>query len=202
MSHPFAEITFTPAVKALQEKYGSRAQYARMQARGGLAPMLGPRESEFLAGADSFYLATVGETGWPYVQHRGGPAGFLKVRSEAQLAFADFRGNLQYVSAGNVAHDDRASLFVMDYVNRARSYFGTGTPAGPGCRGRGQAARRRIIRAFDSDPGEARRGTGRASGDHRGADAEPTGANTWAVDASRSRVSAFSASLSIASRRV
>ncbi|HEY5307274.1 MAG TPA: pyridoxamine 5'-phosphate oxidase family protein [Casimicrobiaceae bacterium] len=123
MSHPFAEITFTPAVKALQEKYGSRAQYARMQARGGLAPMLGPRESEFLAGADSFYLATVGETGWPYVQHRGGPAGFLKVRSEAQLAFADFRGNLQYVSAGNVAHDDRASLFVMDYVNRERLKF-------------------------------------------------------------------------------
>jgi predicted pyridoxine 5'-phosphate oxidase superfamily flavin-nucleotide-binding protein len=120
MPHRFAEITFTPVVKTLQERYGSRAQYARMQAHGGPAPVLGPRESEFLAGADSFYLATVGETGWPYVQHRGGPAGFLKVRSETELAFADFRGNLQYVSAGNVEHDDRASLFVMDYVNRER----------------------------------------------------------------------------------
>jgi predicted pyridoxine 5'-phosphate oxidase superfamily flavin-nucleotide-binding protein len=120
MSHPFADITFTPAVRALQERYGSRAQYARMQAHEGPAPALGPRESEFLAAADSFYLGTVGETGWPYVQHRGGPAGFLKVRSATQLAFADFRGNLQYVSAGNVAHDDRAALFVMDYVNRER----------------------------------------------------------------------------------
>jgi predicted pyridoxine 5'-phosphate oxidase superfamily flavin-nucleotide-binding protein len=91
-----------------------------MQAHEGPAPALGPRESEFLAAADSFYLGTVGETGWPYVQHRGGPAGFLKVRSATQLAFADFRGNLQYVSAGNVAHDDRAALFVMDYVNRER----------------------------------------------------------------------------------
>jgi predicted pyridoxine 5'-phosphate oxidase superfamily flavin-nucleotide-binding protein len=120
MAHPFADIAFTPAVRALQQKHGSRAQYARMQAHAGPAPVLGPRESAFLADADSFYLATVGEGGWPYVQHRGGPAGFLRVRSPTQLAFADFRGNLQYVSAGNAAQDDRASLIVMDYVNRER----------------------------------------------------------------------------------
>lgn len=120
MSHAFADITFTPAVKALQQKHGSRGQYARMQAHPGPAPTLGPREIEFLGHADSLYLATVGATGWPYVQHRGGPTGFLKVRSATQLAFADFRGNLQYISVGNVAQDDRASLFVMDYVNRER----------------------------------------------------------------------------------
>jgi predicted pyridoxine 5'-phosphate oxidase superfamily flavin-nucleotide-binding protein len=120
MLRSFAEIAFTPAVKALQEKHGSRTQYARMEAHAGPAPVLGPREGEFLADADSFYLATVGETGWPYVQHRGGPPGFLKVRAPMQIAFADFRGNLQYISAGNVAHDDRASMIVMDYVNRER----------------------------------------------------------------------------------
>jgi predicted pyridoxine 5'-phosphate oxidase superfamily flavin-nucleotide-binding protein len=120
MSHAFADITFTPAVKALQQKHGSRGQYARMQAHAGPAPSLGPREIDFLGHADSLYLATVGATGWPYVQHRGGPTGFLKVRSATQLAFADFRGNLQYISVGNVAQDDRASLFVMDYVNRER----------------------------------------------------------------------------------
>jgi predicted pyridoxine 5'-phosphate oxidase superfamily flavin-nucleotide-binding protein len=120
MPHPFADIAFTPAVKALQEKHGSRAQYARMQAHAGGKAALGPREHDFLAEADSFYLATVGETGWPYVQHRGGPRGFLKARSATELAFADFRGNRQYVSAGNVATDDRVSLIVMDYANRQR----------------------------------------------------------------------------------
>jgi len=109
-------------VQALQEKHGSRAQYARMQARGepSESQPLGPDESAYLAQADSFYLATVSETGWPYVQHRGGPRGFLRVLSPAQVAFADFRGNRQYVSAGNAARDDRAALIVMDYANRQR----------------------------------------------------------------------------------
>jgi predicted pyridoxine 5'-phosphate oxidase superfamily flavin-nucleotide-binding protein len=120
MTHGFADIAFTPAVQALQEKHGSRAQYARMQALASGNASLGPRESAFIAQADSFYLATVSETGWPYVQHRGGPRGFLKALSPTQLAFADFRGNRQYVSAGNVARDDRASLIVMDYANRQR----------------------------------------------------------------------------------
>ena len=120
MSHRFADIAFTPNVQQMQERYGSRAQYARMQANGGPNDVLGPREAEFLGQADSFYLATVGETGWPYVQHRGGPAGFVKVLSPTQIGFADFRGNVQYVSAGNTLHDDRVAIIVMDYMNRQR----------------------------------------------------------------------------------
>jgi len=119
MAGSFADIAFTPGVQALQRKHGSRTQYARMQQHAQPA-MLGARERDFLEAADSFYLATVGETGWPYVQHRGGPRGFVRVLSPTAIAFADFRGNLQYVSAGNVAHDDRASLIVVDYANRRR----------------------------------------------------------------------------------
>src|SRR6476619_8395108 len=119
MPASFADIAFTPAVQALQRAHGSRTQYARMQARAS-ASTLSEREREFLEQADTFYLATVGETGWPYVQHRGGPPGFVQVRSPSQVAFADFRGNLQYVSAGNVARDDRASILVVDPANRRR----------------------------------------------------------------------------------
>jgi predicted pyridoxine 5'-phosphate oxidase superfamily flavin-nucleotide-binding protein len=115
----FAEIAFTPAVQAQQLAHGSRETYARLQAEA--EPQgLGPRETAFFANADSFYLATVGETGWPYVQHRGGPRGFVRVISPSRIAFADFRGNRQYVSAGNVSHDDRVSLIVMDYPNKRR----------------------------------------------------------------------------------
>lgn len=115
----FDEVAFTPAVQAAQERYGSRAAYAR---REGAAAPEGLRriEAEFLREADSFYLATVSETGWPYIQHRGGPRGFLKVLSPTRIAFADFRGNRQYVSVGNASKDDRASMIVMDYVNRRR----------------------------------------------------------------------------------
>jgi predicted pyridoxine 5'-phosphate oxidase superfamily flavin-nucleotide-binding protein len=116
----FAEIAFTPAVQTLQSAAGSRAGYARMQAEGHADEGLGEREAAFLSHADSFYLASVGESGWPYVQHRGGPRGFLKVISPSRIAFADFRGNRQYVSAGNVSRDDRVSLIVMDYPNRQR----------------------------------------------------------------------------------
>ena len=116
----FAEIAFTPTVRALQERDGSRAAYARLEGQGGASPALAARELAFLAQADSFYLATVGETGWPYVQHRGGPRGFLKPLSPERLGFADFRGNRQLVSAGNAARDDRAALIVMDYVKRER----------------------------------------------------------------------------------
>jgi hypothetical protein len=120
MSRAFATVAFTPAVKALQERAGSRAAYARMETSLETDPGLGTREAEFLARADSFYLATVSETGWPYVQHRGGPPGFLKVISPSQLGFADFRGNRQYVSAGNASRNNRASIIVMDYVERRR----------------------------------------------------------------------------------
>ena len=120
MGHHFADISFTPRVKALQEKYGSRPQYARMQAAAEEGVALGAHEAEFLAAADSFYLASVSESGWPYVQHRGGPRGFLRIVSPTRLAFADFRGNRQFVSAGNVQGDDRVSLIVMDYAHRRR----------------------------------------------------------------------------------
>jgi predicted pyridoxine 5'-phosphate oxidase superfamily flavin-nucleotide-binding protein len=120
MSHHFADLAFTPAVQQLQEEHGSRAQYARMQAGGGERDSLGDAEAQFLAAADSFYLASVGETGWPYVQHRGGPKGFVKVLSPTQIAYPDFRGNLQFVSAGNVLGNDRVAIIVMDYANRRR----------------------------------------------------------------------------------
>ncbi len=113
----FADIAFTPAVKALQEDAGSRASYARMEGAGG---NLGPREWAFLAERDSFYMASVSETGWPYVQHRGGPAGFLKVVDTDTIGFADFQGNKQYVSTGNLMNDDRVSLILVDYPNRQR----------------------------------------------------------------------------------
>lgn len=116
----FAEIAFTPAVQRLQERHGSRAQYARMEEHSSRNEELGSREAELLAGADSFYIATVTETGWPYVQHRGGPRGFLKILSPTQLGFADFRGNLQYVTAGNAAGSGRVAIIVMNYLRRQR----------------------------------------------------------------------------------
>lgn len=119
MPRTFADIAFTPSVQSLQRKYGSRTQYARMQAHAGESTLTA-REREFLEQADAFCLATVSETGWPYVQHRGGPRGFVRVRSQSQIAFADFRGNLQYISAGNVSCDDRASIIVIDHANRRR----------------------------------------------------------------------------------
>jgi predicted pyridoxine 5'-phosphate oxidase superfamily flavin-nucleotide-binding protein len=119
MAHNFGSLVFTPVVKALQEKYGSRRQYARMEA-GVQADRLGPDESSFIAEQDSFYMATVGATGWPYIQHRGGPKGFLEVIDDSSIAFADFRGNKQYISTGNLATDARVALIVVDYPRQAR----------------------------------------------------------------------------------
>jgi predicted pyridoxine 5'-phosphate oxidase superfamily flavin-nucleotide-binding protein len=121
MAHRFSEIAFTPAVRAAQAAHGSaRAYESRLAGETPFGDRLGEPEAEFIAARDSFYMASVGETGWPYVQHRGGPAGFLKVLDETTLGFADFRGNRQYVSLGNVTGDDRVCLFLMDYANRAR----------------------------------------------------------------------------------
>lgn len=120
MSHRFAEIAFTGPVKAAQERHRTRAQNERLETHGGPNDALGPAEAEFIAARDSFYMATVSETGWPYVQHRGGPAGFLRVLGPRQLAFADFRGNTQYVSVGNLTHDNRVALILMDYPGRQR----------------------------------------------------------------------------------
>lgn len=116
----FADIAFTPAVQALQSRLGSRAAYERFQAHAQAAEGLGEAERAFLSAADSFYMATVSETGWPYVQHRGGPPGFVRILSPTRIAFADFRGNRQYVSAGNASRDDRVSLIVVDYARRRR----------------------------------------------------------------------------------
>lgn len=121
MTHRFAEIAFTPTVKKVQEQLGSRASYARLE---GVAEAtnhrLTGREAAFIAARDSLYIATVSETGWPYIQHRGGPTGFVRVLDERTIGFADFRGNRQYVSVGNLLTNDRVSLFFMDYANRIR----------------------------------------------------------------------------------
>src|SRR5712691_10224247 len=102
MAHHFGSLVFTPVIKALQEQHGSRRQYARLAKSGASPDRLGRHESAFIAERDSFYLASVGETGWPYLQHRGGPTGFLKVIDERTIAFADFSGNKQFISAGNL----------------------------------------------------------------------------------------------------
>lgn len=120
MAHNFGSIAFTPAVQAEQRKHGSLAHYARFASEGPDSNVLGPWEREFIAARNGFYMATVSETGWPYIQFRGGPKGFLKVLDDRTLAFADFRGNRQYVSVGNLTHDGRVSLFLMDYHNQAR----------------------------------------------------------------------------------
>lgn len=120
MGHRFAEIAFTPNVKAAQEQNGSRRSNMRFEGGEPLRHRLGDREAQFIAARDSFYMATVSETGWPYIQHRGGPAGFLRVLDDKTVGFADLSGNRQYISVGNLAGNDRVSLFLMDYANRAR----------------------------------------------------------------------------------
>ena len=120
MGHRFAEIAFTSAVRAQQEAHGSRTSYARFEQGAPRNDRLGPEETAFLAARDGFYLASVGETGWPYVQFRGGPPGFLRVLDERTIAWADFRGNRQYVSVGNLAADDRVALILVDYAARRR----------------------------------------------------------------------------------
>ena len=120
MAREFAEIAFTPSVKAAQTRYGSRATAERLEGANGGGDSLGELETEFIAARDGFYQATVSETGWPYVQFRGGPTGFLKVLDERTIAYADFRGNVQYVSAGNIAASDRMAMILMDYPNRRR----------------------------------------------------------------------------------
>ena len=120
MGHKFAELAFTDTVRSIQSTEGSRNSYARMDGGADYNDILGPKEAQFIAARDSFYMATVSETGWPYVQHRGGPAGFVKIIDEKTLGFADFRGNRQYVSVGNLSNNDRVSLFFMDYPNKTR----------------------------------------------------------------------------------
>lgn len=119
MSHGFLDIAVTPSVRAAQAAMGSEDLWNGLKGRRAFDRFT-EDEAAFIAGRDSFYLATVSETGWPYVQHRGGPRGFLKMVDERTLAFADYRGNRQYLSVGNLSADDRVCLFLMDYARRAR----------------------------------------------------------------------------------
>ncbi len=120
MGRAYSDITFTPTVREVQAEKGSREQYAFLDTMSDRGEALTPREAQFLAEADHFFQATVSETGWPYVQHRGGPKGFLKVLDSRTIGFADFRGNVQYLSVGNLRKDDRLSMIVVDYPNRRR----------------------------------------------------------------------------------
>jgi uncharacterized protein len=120
MAYTFGSLVFTPVIKGLQERYGSRRQYARREDSAFSQDGIGPSETQFLAECDSFYMASIGATGWPYVQHRGGTKGFLKVIDEHTIAFADFRGNKQFISAGNLLTDDRVALIMVDYPRQAR----------------------------------------------------------------------------------
>jgi len=120
MGHKYSEIAFTDTVKAVQQRMGSRAAYAKRERGPDVNDRLGPDEIAFIASRDSFYIASVSETGWPYVQFRGGPAGFLRVLDERTLGYADFRGNKQYITTANVIGNERVSLFLMDYAHRER----------------------------------------------------------------------------------
>jgi predicted pyridoxine 5'-phosphate oxidase superfamily flavin-nucleotide-binding protein len=118
MKSAFQQIACTSSVLAMQQKYNGQAATPDT---GAIHPaVLTPEEVEFIAARDSFYMATVSESGWPYVQHRGGPKGFLRVLDEHTLGFADFAGNRQYISTGNLTANNRVSLFLMDYNRRER----------------------------------------------------------------------------------
>lgn len=119
MPHGFLDIAVTPGVRAVQEAMGSDKLWEEL-GQDRSFDRFTANEAAFIAGRDSFHLATVSQSGWPYVQHRGGPPGFLKLIDERTLAFADYRGNRQYISAGNLSTDGRACLILMDYARRAR----------------------------------------------------------------------------------
>jgi uncharacterized protein len=120
MKQPISDIAFTPSVKTIQERMGSRKQYERMENRGSWADTITQNLTDFIADRDSFYLATATADGQPYIQHRGGAKGFLRVLDDHTLAFADFVGNRQYITVGTLAENNKAFIFLMDYANRQR----------------------------------------------------------------------------------
>ncbi len=120
MANTFIELAFTDSVRKMQEDYGTRSLYEKFEARATPQNILTTREKEFVADRDGFYLASVGGNGWPYLQFRGGPPGFLRVLKDNVLAFADFRGNGQFISAGNFDATGKTVLFLMDYARRKR----------------------------------------------------------------------------------
>jgi uncharacterized protein len=119
-ARPSSDIAFSESVKAAQERRGSRATYAKVEARGGFHTAITADLTAFLAEIDTAYLATANAVGQPYAQHRGGPKGFIRVLDEHTLGFADYAGNRQYITVGNLAENDRAFLFLMDYAHRRR----------------------------------------------------------------------------------
>ncbi len=120
MSKPTSDIAFTATVKQLQTERGSRKAYSKMEEAGGFRSTITDDLAEFLAGVDTAYLATANTEGQPYAQHRGGPKGFIRVIDDHTIGFADFTGNRQYVTAGNLSENDKAFLFLMDYAHRRR----------------------------------------------------------------------------------
>jgi predicted pyridoxine 5'-phosphate oxidase superfamily flavin-nucleotide-binding protein len=130
MAYGFLDIAATPSVRAAQAEMGSDRVWRDFEGHRE-SDRFTANEAAFIAKRDSFYLATVSETGWPYVQHRGGPAGFLTLVDDKTLAFADYRGNRQYISVGNLAADGRAALILMDYAGRARLKIYTHVEAVP-----------------------------------------------------------------------
>ncbi|MEP0924490.1 pyridoxamine 5'-phosphate oxidase family protein [Leptolyngbya sp. ST-U4] len=120
MSRKFGEIAFTPEVKAAQAERGSRQTYEKYIANGPANDAIAPKVADFIAQLDGFYFGTVSSNGYPYIQFRGGSPGFLKVLDEKTLGFADFSGNVQYITIGNLSGNDKAFLFLMDYRHRKR----------------------------------------------------------------------------------
>ncbi len=120
MRHYSSDIAFTPTVKAIQTKYGSRSAYSKLEAGRGWQTKVTPELESFLADLDMFYLGTANAEGQPYIQYRGGPPGFLKVVDEKTLGFADFGGNRQYITLGNLTENQKAFVFLMDYAHSRR----------------------------------------------------------------------------------
>lgn len=120
MTRTFTQIAFSPAVKATQAKYGARKEAQAVEQREPARDRLNDNVSAFIAATDSFFIGTASKDGWPHVQHRGGPAGFLKVLDDRTLAFADFSGNKHYISVGNLAENNRILLFLIDYERSRR----------------------------------------------------------------------------------
>ena len=158
-----SDVAFTPAVKALQARRGSRRAYERMEQAGSWETTITPELAEFVAAQTSVYLATANAAGQPYIQHRGGPPGFLRVIDEHTLAFADFVGNRQYITSGNLQENPRAHLFLMDYAHRRRiKIWGTARVVGddaallaslmpPGYKARGEQVIVFTVAAWDSN---------------------------------------------------
>lgn len=120
MAHQFSALTFTDDVKAVQREMGSRPSNEKLTERAPANDTLGDFEKDFVSRRDGFYISTVGETGWPYIQFRGGPTGFLHIVDDHTLAYADITGNRQYITTGNLRSNDRAALFLMDYPHQGR----------------------------------------------------------------------------------